>query len=189
MDIIRRSWKIWFMDSSKQGFGAGTTHVFNLVVALWIETSTSDADGCTWYFLNVLADVVIGTAICYLFLMGFEQLVSGVPCLTFQSGDYGDPPRWTSWMYQVAVWLVIVVSMKICMIGIMIFFRLPLLLFGEFLLQPFTLYPKLELLFVMVLAPVVLNSLMFWVTDSFLRRKTVIKSRKSAQLLVKSIVP
>jgi hypothetical protein len=79
--------------------------------------------------------------------------------------------------------------MKICMIGIMIFFRLPLLLFGEFLLEPFTLYPKLELLFVMMLAPVVLNSLMFWVTDSFLKRKPVRRSLKSAQLLVKSPVP
>lgn len=177
------------MDASKQAFGAGTTHIFNLVAAIWIATNDTQASGCTWYFLNVLADVVIGTGICYLFLMGFEQCLAGVPCLAFRSGEYGDPPRWGSYMYQMTIWLGIVVSMKICMIGIMIFFRLPLLLFGEFLLEPFTLYPKLELLFVMVLAPVVLNSLMFWVTDSFLKRKPVRRSLKSAQLLVKSPLP
>ena len=45
-------------------------------------------------------------------------------------------------------------------------------LIGDAMLIWFKGYPKVELVFVMVIAPVFLNSIMFWVTDSFLKSRT-----------------
>lgn len=50
-----------------------------------------------------------------------------------------------------------------------VIFREPLQFFGDMLLSPVSGYPDLELVLVMIIIPVVLNSLMFWVTDSFLK--------------------
>lgn len=67
------------------------------------------------------------------------------------------------------MWLQIVFLNKLCLLGAMVLFGVPLNTFGGILLSQLNPYPRLELLTVMVFVPVVLNSLMFWVTDSLLK--------------------
>mmetsp|Transcript_27680 Transcript_27680/g.27375 ORF Transcript_27680/g.27375 Transcript_27680/m.27375 type:complete len:143 (+) Transcript_27680:12-440(+) len=99
----RRSWKIWFMDTSKQGLSAGLLHMLNLAVAYMIEHNNPESNQCTWYFLNFTIDTLLGMAICYLLLNLIEGLFSKSETFSFTSGLYGIPPRWGLWAYQV--WL------------------------------------------------------------------------------------
>lgn len=59
--------------------------------------------------------------------------------------------------------------MKMTIMGVMVVFEVPLLLLGELILWPLEPFPKFELLTIMVICPVLINSLMFWVTDHFLK--------------------
>lgn len=59
--------------------------------------------------------------------------------------------------------------MKVIVFAVEVLFQSPMGLIGDAMLFWLNGYPKVELVFVMVIAPVFLNSLMFWVTDSFLK--------------------
>ena len=63
------------MNSSKQVFSAGFIHVFNLAAAVIIGFIHSDTNPCVWYFINILIDVFLGTAICCLLLLGTKQIL------------------------------------------------------------------------------------------------------------------
>jgi hypothetical protein len=122
--------------------------------------------------LNNVIDVVIGTAVCYLLLVGVERLFDNCEALSFRSGSYGTPAVWNSWVYQAAIWIVLVLIMKIIVIAAEVIFEGPMGVLGKAMLFWLDGYPKLELIFVMIIFPVILNSLMFWVTDSFLKSNT-----------------
>ena len=158
---------MWTMDTSKQVMSAGVVHCFNLMSSYYVETYKA----CTWYFLSLLADVLLGTALCYLLLSGLESSLSTRPSLSFRSGDYGTPPSWHKWVYQALVWMLVVWLMKASMIGVMLVLKQPLEAAGGALLGPLEPYPKAELVFVMVVVPVVMNGVMFWVIDSFLQKE------------------
>jgi hypothetical protein len=59
--------------------------------------------------------------------------------------------------------------MKIFVFGFVVAFSAPLEQFGDFLLAGVAQNPDFELTFVMVIVPMVLNILAFWVTDCFLK--------------------
>ncbi|CAG9321148.1 unnamed protein product [Blepharisma stoltei] len=177
----RRSWKIWFMDTSKQASSTCLLHSLNLTAAYIIGNAEEESNQCTWYFLNFTTDTLIGMGICYLFLYALEYILSFSSLLSFKSGDYGSPPRWGWWAYQLLLWLIIAVSMKILLVAIMIILHEFLEGVGDFILSPFVKYPNLELIMVMIIIPVILNSLMFWITDGFL--KNTKKHEKLAKIV------
>mmetsp|Transcript_30916 Transcript_30916/g.30556 ORF Transcript_30916/g.30556 Transcript_30916/m.30556 type:complete len:86 (-) Transcript_30916:16-273(-) len=72
----------------------------------------------------------------------------------------------------------------------MVVFKSPLRFIGDLLLKPIERFPNFELIMVMIIIPVVMNSLMFWITDSFLKNeeKVVIATETiSIELLEKDI--
>ena len=40
---------------------------------------------------------------------------------------------------------------------------------GDILLMPFEDYPKLELVAVVIVIPIIMNAIIFWITDSFIK--------------------
>jgi hypothetical protein len=65
----RRTWKIWFYDSSKQGTAAVVVHIMNLILSNYMmKQSDHPGDECTWYFTNVILDCTIGLFLVYLML-------------------------------------------------------------------------------------------------------------------------
>ncbi|CAG9322008.1 unnamed protein product [Blepharisma stoltei] len=177
----RRSWKIWFMDTSKQASSTCLLHSLNLTAAYFIGNAEEESNQCTWYFLNFTIDTLIGMGICYLLLHSLEHILSYCSCLSFKSGDYGAPPRWGWWAYQLWLWLIIAMTMKTLLVALMVIFHKLLGSAGEFILSPVEKYPNLELVMVMIIIPVVLNSLMFWITDGFL------KNNKKTESLAKVV--
>ena len=87
-----------------------------------------------------------------------------------KSGDYGHPPNVNWWTRQTVAFICCLLVMKIIIIFI---FRLCPFLFdiGEFLLG-WTLYnAKLQVVFVMLIFPLVMNIIQFWLVDQVIMKK------------------
>lgn len=179
MEKNPRTWKIWFMDASKQAMSAGILHVLNL----YLSHSVKSGDQCVWYFLNYTVDTILGMALCYLLLHSVERCLKYSNKFAFKSGYYGDDTNICLWVYQLWIWIGIILIVKGVIWIIMTLFVEPLQFFGSLLLVPFSGHPQLELIAVMILIPLILNSLVFWITDSFLKNDKEIEIETDLELI------
>ncbi|RIA93548.1 Vaculolar membrane protein [Glomus cerebriforme] len=168
----QRQLQIWFYDVSKQLLGAGIVHGLNIVVS-YIAGSIDgggDTNPCVWYFLNIFIDCTLGVFILYVLLKIVDFIVA-IACIEgMKSGDYGHPPNANWWIRQIVAFICCLFVMKIIVVLI---FRLCPFLFdaGEFLLG-WTLYnAKLQVVFVMLIIPLVMNIVQFWLVDQVIKKK------------------
>ncbi|RHZ30096.1 hypothetical protein DYB26_005959 [Aphanomyces astaci] len=91
----------------------------------------------------------------------------------------------TVWLTQLLSWIAIVLTAKLVIARAIYAFSSPLNAFGNWLFEPLSNYPKLELLFVMVACPCLMNALQFWVTDNFLKKPAA----QDARLIVDEKTP
>lgn len=160
---VRRPWRIWFYDTSKQGIGALFIHFANV----FLSTFTKD-DPCSLYLMNFLLDATLGMLVIWLALKLFSRLVEHKQWTLLTLGEYGDPPQAAAWLGQCGVYLLIMVLEK----GVV---SVVLLIPGWSELQEVLLgyiaNPQLELVLVMLIVPFIVNAIMFWVVDSLMMRK------------------
>lgn len=171
-----RTWKVWFMDVSKQGLMALLIHLFNLMISE--KMGGNNISQCNWYFMNLITDIIVGTFLNIICLKKCEKIASKYEKYSFKSGDYGSKACWNVWAYQILIWLIINVVVKSL---VLIFVAVNSNFFAflaEFLLMPFESYPKIELVFIMILMPFLLNSFAFWVTDAYLKEQSDDKQYK-----------
>jgi len=175
IEVPRRKFKIFLLDSSKQIVGAGCIHCLNMVCAMWFAgMEIEGADECAWYWVNIMVDTTFGCIVCWGFLKISELL------LGYDSGNYGkgastgidwesNPDYWT-WSFQISIWCVIVCLMKLVVVGIMFVFSGPLsnaAIFCTHWIKDL----QWRLIFVMIVTPTCMNMFQFWVTDSFIKWK------------------
>lgn len=175
LEVPKRKWRIFLLDSSKQIVGAGLIHVLNMICAtLFSGVEDATADECAWYWVNIMIDTTFGVLICYWILKLTERLFG------YESGNYGkgaqtgidweNNPDYGKWGKQISVWCAIVSMMKCIVVVIM-------WLFSDFWEKTAILAThwiedkKWRLIFVMVVTPTCMNMFQFWVTDSFLKWK------------------
>ena len=170
----RRPVKIWVFDTSKQGFTSFSWHFLNVYIS-WLYTST---DPCLWYSLMVVLDATLGLGLCYLALKGFEKYVVDArmvgafsPLEYMRSGKYGTPPSAYAWGMQLLLWQGIVVGVKVTMAALTYPVSDFLQSIARFVLAPVIKHPHAELIFVMLVLPLVLNVVTFWVSDNVLMAK------------------
>lgn len=160
---IRRPWRIWFYDTSKQAIGALFIHFANV----FLSTLTKE-DPCSLYLMNFLLDATLGMLVIWLAVKLVSKLVEYKQWALLMFGEYGDPPRAAAWLGQCGVYLLIMVLEK----GVI---SLVLLVPGWTKLQEVLLSyitnPQVELALVMLIVPFIVNSVMFWVVDSLTMRK------------------
>ncbi|XP_061570294.1 transmembrane protein 110, like [Cololabis saira] len=160
---IRRPWRIWFFDTSKQAIGALFIHFANV----FLSTLTKE-DPCSLYLMNFLLDATLGMLVIWLAVKLVSKLVEHKQWTLLMFGEYGDPPQAAAWLGQGGVYLLIMVLEK----GVI---SLVLLVPGWSQLQEVLLSyisnPQLELALVMLIVPFIVNSIMFWVVDSLTMRK------------------
>ncbi|GJQ79122.1 hypothetical protein Trydic_g5375 [Trypoxylus dichotomus] len=171
----RRSWLIWFYDTSKQGMGALAIHLANV----WLAGQYT-GDPCTWYIINFLLDSSLGLLIIFVGIKLSQFLARWKGWEAINFGEYGKPPSMNAWLAQCCLYLGLMVIVKTT---ITLFMQLD---FWEkvkdFILSPIN-NPKVELAFVMLIIPFFVNILMFWVTDNFLmhrNRKRIRRTRRSS---------
>ena len=173
-----RDFRIWALDVGKQAIGSCFAHACNLVLAILLSTivlqnpgdeAPMHPDECAWYFINFLADSVLGIPLSWalLELVHVVALRCNLEGLQ-ETGNYGTENVYCTWLIQLIAWLWIVFATKLTM-GLMIWPLGQVLgRFGVWLFGPMHKAPQLELVFVMVIAPSIINVFVFWIYDNML---------------------
>lgn len=69
------------------------------------------------------------------------------------------------------IWNAIVLCMKSVLFAVQDKFSKPIMAITELVMGWMSNYPKLELVLVMFLIPVIMNALAFWIQDNYLMKK------------------
>jgi len=182
-----RPWNIWFFDALKQGIGATFGHFANIVLSVLLVSNIDShpVDECQWYCLSYLVDSTIGITMNLLLLTAFEWILRHQPnCSHLKFGDYGDPPSIRLFVAQLMVWLTIVLFTKIVTYSLQLHYSLQFQALMAYLLSGVSEDPKLELVVVMIIIPMIVNSLQFWLTDMFLKNDSNNNASETSTLAV-----
>eukprot|EP00049_Salpingoeca_infusionum_P014093 m.262610 g.262610 ORF g.262610 m.262610 type:complete len:251 (+) comp15595_c0_seq4:151-903(+) len=165
----RRPLKIWFFDTSKQAFSSLIVHFITVFSSDWLShSSTEDNDPCTWYFMSIVVDATFGLGMLVLLLKLSSLLVHKLRLKTLYSGEYGDPPKAKVWLAQCIFFLFVTLINKLLAVVIM-FIPFWQTLGGKILHGIRSISPQLEAVVAMLLAPFLITTCIFWVTDTFLK--------------------
>ncbi|XP_023825393.1 store-operated calcium entry regulator STIMATE-like [Salvelinus sp. IW2-2015] len=146
---IRRPWRIWFYDMSKQAIGALFIHFANVFLS-----NLTEMDPCSLYLINFLLDATLGMLVIWAGVKVVSRIVEYKQFTLLTFGEYGDPPQAAAWLGQCGVYLLIMVLEKSVV-------SLVLLIPGWTNLQSVLLdyipNPQVDLVLVMLIVPVIVN--------------------------------
>lgn len=192
---LRRTWKVWFFDVSKQVIGAFGVHVFNVLLSILKALPEADAtqrkggdtcdgdecggDPCDWYFLSIVLDCTIGVYVLYVVLSGVSHVCKRYIHMTdIESGDYGPDPRKPSvkaYFKQLGLYFGSLMITKFILYGFVECFETQLLwITSHILLAWLDEYPnEVEIFIVMFVVPVFMNCLQLILVDNFIQNQFV----------------
>ncbi|KAL7927613.1 vacuolar membrane domain-containing protein [Trichoderma austrokoningii] len=189
----QRPVRVWFFDVSKQVFGSVLVHISNIFMSMLtsgrfsikveptvVERLVARADDsyvpnpCSFYLLNLAIDTTVGIPILIVLLRVFTALASftpfGKPNESIQSGYYGNPPNAWWWLKQSFIYFAGLFGMKVCVL--VIFIMMPWISrVGDWALGWTDGNEKLQVAFVMMIFPLIMNALQYYIIDSFIKRK------------------
>ncbi|KAK1752500.1 vacuolar membrane protein-domain-containing protein [Echria macrotheca] len=194
----QRPVKIWFFDVSKQVFGSVLVHVANVFMSMLtsgrfsikvmpetVATVTTTGaklllgrgdsyvpNPCSFYLLNLAIDTTLGIPILIIIVRLTTKLVAvtpfGKPVESIQSGNYGHPPNAWWWLKQSFIYFCGLMGMKICVL--IIFMLFPWLSrVGDWALGWTEGNEKLQIIFVMMLFPLIMNAMQYYIIDSYIK--------------------
>jgi hypothetical protein len=177
----KRSWIIWIFDVSKQLIGAFCIHFLNILVSGYI-LNVSGSDECAWYFLNYFIDCTFGIVVVYFIHNNIQKHFNnkyGEDSSLYKIGYYNTPPDNKVWFKQFSLYVFSLFMNKIIITLILYATKNPMADLGNWLFNPLQSDPDTELLVVMILCPLILSSLQYWLFDNMLKKKIVIIDEKS----------
>ncbi|KAH8153358.1 uncharacterized protein LAJ45_02170 [Morchella importuna] len=139
------------------------------------DDPTYHPNPCSFYLLNLGIDTTIGIAILIVILRVLHTLLAWSPFEFFKrginSGDYGDPPRWSWWLKQAIIYFMGLMGMKF--VVWIIFALCPWLgHVGDWLLAWTEGNKRLQVFFVMFFFPLVMNGVQYYIIDSYIKKKS-----------------
>ncbi|KAI9481663.1 MAG: vacuolar membrane protein-domain-containing protein [Benjaminiella poitrasii] len=165
---------VWALDVSKQFIGAAVVHFLNLAVSYIAgrpHNGGPKTNLCVWYFLNVAIDTTIGVAILWFWLHLIQTLLERCHVKEVRTGHYGPPPlrqMLKPWLKQTVVFILAESLMKLCVYGM--FRHLPFLFsWGEWVLRWTKGNYKYQVIFVMLIFPLIMNVIQFWIVDTIVK--------------------
>lgn len=179
----QRPWIIWGADVSKQIASGLSAHLVGMLTATLVASTTDDLSPCSWYLVAFVTDVLIGVPISLGLLKLGTTVMSKIPALEkyTKTGDYGQTiedgkldkqPEFKIWFFQMTYWVFgcVVPGRFVCM-GIVYTLRHQLSFVARAIsnFRPFKENNKLELVFVMLAGPLLLNSMQYLIQDAFLK--------------------
>lgn len=183
----RRPWRIWIYDVSKQVIGASFIHVINLVLSilsklrpgvhlavssqlkpLLKKPSIISDNPCDYYFLNILFDTTIGIPVLYFFIVVLTELLRRVGIQGVRSGEYGEPPKFWNYVKQLTIYLLALGLMKVGIYIIVVVFPV-LVHIAVWLLARLDPYPNVQVTFVLLVFPLVMNIFQYYVVDNLIQ--------------------
>jgi hypothetical protein len=94
----------------------------------------------------------------------------GKPAESIQSGNYGHPPKALWWLKQSFIYFCGLMGMKFCVLIIFMMFPwLPHV--GDWALRWTEGNEKLQIVFVMMLFPLIMNALQYYIIDSYIKNQ------------------
>jgi STIMATE family len=188
----QRPVKIWAFDASKQVFGSALLHLANLVMSMFsagqIQASVAQAaasaagvnggkyqpNPCSFYLLNLAIDTTLGIPILIIILRLLTAGASLTPLAnppeSIRSGNYGTPPRATWWLRQSMIYFIGLVGMKSCVF--VVFEILPWIVqVGDWALRWTEGNEAVQIAFVMLIFPLIMNGIQYYIIDSFIKNK------------------
>ncbi|KAL8707512.1 MAG: hypothetical protein Q9220_007454 [cf. Caloplaca sp. 1 TL-2023] len=180
----QRPLKIWSFDVSKQVIGSVLLHIANLLMSLLssgqftvtpkTESGGYRANPCSFYLLNLAIDTTIGIPILIILLRlltyGFSLTPLGNPPESIQSGNYGRPARATWWLKQSFIYFIGLLGMKACVFAI--FELCPWIIrVGDWALKWTEGNETVQVFFVMLFFPVIMNALQYYIIDGFIKNQ------------------
>ncbi|CAG8550864.1 6321_t:CDS:2 [Ambispora leptoticha] len=167
----QRPVKIWLFDVSKQVIGACMMHGLNLLASLIAGKNEQEVTNpCVWYFLNIFMDCTLGVFVLFLLLKLLHTGLTSLGIQGLRSGDYDMPPRRAWWLKQLAIFLVSLFTMK--MIIVLVIQIAPFLFkFGAWAINWTESDPKLQIVFVMLIFPLIMNIVQFWLVDQVIKKR------------------
>ncbi|KAH6998282.1 vacuolar membrane protein-domain-containing protein [Ilyonectria sp. MPI-CAGE-AT-0026] len=187
----QRPLKIWFFDVSKQVFGSVLVHMANIFMSMLtsgrfsvqVDPSARNAargdddytpNPCSFYLLNLGIDTTLGIPILIVLLRIMTGLVRftplGQPPESVQSGNYGHPPNAWWWLKQSVIYFCGLFGMKLCVL--IIFIMMPWIsIVGDWALGWTEGNEKLQIAFVMMIFPLIMNGLQYYIIDSFIKKQ------------------
>ncbi len=176
----KRPWKVWFYDVSKQVFGALGIHLLNLTVSLLKSKKAlllliqqdgggdeEDHNQCDWYFLNLLMDTTIGVPVLWLCLFAVYQVCEWLQISEIESGNYGKPPKFSSYLKQLTIFFIAVLLMK-GILYLLLYFPI-FIMYADWILSFSDDFPNLQIVLVMLVFPTILNCFQYYVIDSIIK--------------------
>eukprot|EP00397_Hematodinium_sp_SG-2012_P060205 GEMP01078097.1.p1 GENE.GEMP01078097.1~~GEMP01078097.1.p1 ORF type:complete len:240 (+),score=39.96 GEMP01078097.1:284-1003(+) len=200
MEVPPRSFAVFLRDSSKQITGAGVLHCWNLSLAMLftnIHKSARGADECSWYWTNIMLDTTFGVWVCYAFLrlsekwIGYNsgkysaEILSGTKSVSDEEerrslmsdekveeiARPGSTFAVDTWTFQILIWCTVVSLMKI-VVFIVMWVGAPVLVYASVIGTSWVPGGQdMRLIFVMIITPVTMNTVQFWIQDNFLKWK------------------
>lgn len=94
----------------------------------------------------------------------------GSPSESIQSGNYGEPPKAVWWLKQSLIYFFGLLGMKIC---VFIFFQVCpwIIKVGDWALRWTEGNEMVQVFFVMLLFPVIMNALQYYIIDGFIKNQ------------------
>lgn len=169
----KRSWQIWFMDTSKQAFAMSLQHLVNIWLAVFFAHEDMQAGECIWYITNFTITVACGLFILTMY-MRFHSSCIEPRCPKLKSGQYSSPGGgidYCAWVLQLLLWGCVCCAEKFITAGLVIFpLRHAIDYFIAFVEMPMKPYPKAELVLIMAIMPACENALFAWIVDNLIKR-------------------
>ncbi|KAH0562514.1 hypothetical protein GP486_002798 [Trichoglossum hirsutum] len=185
----QRPLKVWAFDASKQVVGSILVHLANLFMSMLsagqftVQTVVTPGlaakdegkfqpNPCSFYLLNLAIDTTIGIPILIFLLRLITRAVAltsfGEPAESIQSGNYGHPPRASWWLKQSLLYFLGLLGMKLCVL--FIFSVCPWISWvGDWALRWTEGDERVQVFFVMLLFPLIMNALQYYIIDSFIK--------------------
>jgi hypothetical protein len=171
-----RSWKMWFLDNFKQGLSTGMAHIWGTFVAIKISGKSGN-DQCGWFLLQYMIDTVIGVvltlALSKITVFIIFKISYGIAMKWLSIGNYGDEKRhqilfYKIWIIQVFHWLVCSLLARIFCSVVLLIFRYENDKFVDWFSGLWS-NKHNELIFVILVIPLIFNTIQFIVQNIFLR--------------------
>jgi hypothetical protein len=129
---------------------------------------------CSFYLLNLAIDTTIGIPILILILrvltVGASFTPMAKPPESIQSGNYGQPPKATWWLKQLLIYSLGLLGMKACVF--LVFELCPWIIrVGDWALKWTEGNEALQVAFVMLIFPLIMNALQYYIIDTFIKKK------------------
>ena len=104
------------------------------------------------------------------FTYGFAKTPFGMPAESIRSGHYGHPPKALWWLKQCLIYFLGLLAMKACVF--VLFKMLPWLVrVGDWALGWTEGNEQVQIFFVMLFFPLIMNALQYYVIDTFIKGK------------------